>query len=453
MTPSTQPQAIAPGAGALPRPAARAAKARLSATGRLFISVMLIVIFEGAIRKWAAESSTLPLILLRDLLAMYLVVRAFTHGHFRRHPQLAFFMLAWSCCVIGWGLLQLVLGESSFPILLIGLRFWLLYLWFALAVAVGMSEHDYVAALRVLLFTLVLMAPLAALQHYSPPGAFVNRSLDVDEEDIFVVIAGVVRTTGTFSFTSGFTIFVGLCAPFALGAFEARKRKPSHMLAALLVFGGLITCSLVSGARASVIYIGAMVLLFLLGSLLFAPMRRKGWALLATLFVALLVVVLAFVFQAAIEATQERFRVAAENEDLLERITSIFLGEADMLDKMSWLGSGIGVGSNLAQYVQFSTRTVFIYGETEAARTLLEGGLLGVLFVLLKFVVIVAGLFKGLLLSMKTQAVFPTLVWVAIALALVTWPAIGQLSANGLLGILLALGLLSLRYPRLRLFG
>ena len=453
MTPSTQPQAMTPGASALARPAASAARARLSATGRLFISVMLIVIFEGAIRKWVAESSTLPLILLRDLLALYIVVRAFTHGHFRRHPQLTLFMLAWSCCVISWGLAQLVLGESNFPILLIGLRFWLLYLWFALAAAVGMSEHDYIAALRILLVTLVLMAPLAALQHYSPPGAFVNRSLDVDEEDIFVVIAGVVRTTGTFSFTSGFTIFIGLCAPFALGAFEARKRGPVHVLVALIVFGALVTCSLVSGARASVTYIGALLVLFLFGNLFFAPLRRKGWALLAAFFVALTVAILVYVFQAAVVATQERFQVAAENEDLLERITSIFLGEADLLGRMNWLGAGIGIGSNLAQYVQFSARTVFVYGETEAARTLLEGGLLGLLFVLLKFAVIVGGLLRGLLLSLKTQAVFPSLVWAAISVALVTWPAIGQLSANGLLGILLALGLLSLRYPRLRLFG
>ena len=354
--------------------------------------------------------------------------------------------------MIGWGLLQLVLGESNFAVLTIGLRFWLLYLWFALAAAVGMSERDYVAALRVLLATLVLMAPLAVLQHFSPPGAFVNRSLDVDEADIFVVIAGVVRTTGTFSFTSGFTIFVGLCAPFALGAFEARKRKPVHVLVALILFGALVTCSLVSGARASVIYIGAMLVLFLLGNLLFAPLRRKGWSLLAAFFVALTVAILAYVFQGAIEATQERFAVAAQNEDLLERITSIFLGEADLADKMNWLGAGIGIGSNLAQYVQFSSRTVFVYGETEAARTLLEGGLLGVLFVLLKFAVIVGGLARALLLSLKTQAVFPSLVWTAIALALVSWPAIGQLSANGLLGILLALGLLSQRYPRLRLF-
>ena len=53
---------------------------------------------------------------------------------------------------------------------------------------------------------------------------------------------------------------------------------------------------------------------------------------------------------------------------------------------------------------------------------------------------------------MQTRAVFPLLVWVAVSLALFTWPAIGQLTANGMQGVVLALGLLCLRYPRLRLF-
>ena len=441
------------GAAALARPARKAVSTRLSTTGRLFIAVMLVVIFEGAIRKWGAESSTLPLILLRDLLAAYTIVRALTRGHFRRQPQLTALMLAWSCCVIAWGLLQLTLGESSFAVLLIGLRFWLLYFWFGLAAAAGMSERDYVASLRVLLGALVLMAPLAVLQHYSPPGSFVNKSLDTNEEDIFIVIAGIVRTTGTFSFTSGFTIFVSACAPFALGAFEARKRRPLHRILALAVFGALIVCALVSGARASIIYTGGMLMLFLLGNLLFTPVRRKGFALLAVLVAVFTVGALAYIFQGAVVATQERFETAAQGEDLLTRIISIFFGEADVLDRASWLGAGIGIGSNLAQYVQFSGRTVFVYAESEAGRTLIEGGLVGALFVLLKIALVIGGIAKGLQRSVQVRAIFPTLVWVAVSLALITWPVIGQLTANGFFGVLLALGLLSLRHPRLQLFG
>ena len=441
------------GAAALARPTSGAAANRLSLTGRLFISVMLIIIFEGAVRKWVAESSTLPLILLRDLIAAFTVVRAFTRGHFRHLPQLSAIMLAWSACVLGWGLLQLTLGESNFAVLMIGLRFWLLYVWFGIAAAVGMSERDYLVSMRVLLATLVMMAPLAALQHQSPPGAFINKSLDDDEESIFVVIAGIVRTTGTFSFTAGFTIFINVCAPFALGAFEARKRKLTHRLLALAVLGGLIVCALVSGARASIVYTGAMLAFYLLGHLVFAPMRRKGLALIAAVIAVGAVASLAYVFQSAVEATQERFQVAAESESFQERLTAIFLGEPGVLDRVDWLGAGIGIGSNLAQYVQFSNRTVFVYSETEAGRTLIEGGLAGAMFTLLKIAVVVGGIALALRRSMKTRAVFPTLVWITISLALVTWPVIGQLTANGMFGVLLAFGLLGLRYPTLRLFG
>lgn len=439
-------------AAAFPRTATRAAAERVSTTGRLFISVMLVIILEGAIRKWLTDASTVPLILLRDLLAVYTVVRAFMRGHFGSQRLLAQLMLAWSAVVIGWGLLQMTLGESNFAVWLIGMRFWLLYWWFALAAAAGMSERDYLASVRVLLGALVLTAPLVILQRYSPPGAFVNKMLDTEADDIFVVVAGVVRTTGTFSFTSGFTMFVNACAPFALGAFEARKRKQWHRILALGVFGALVVCTLVSGARASFLYTGGMFAMFLLGNLMFAPMRRKGIALVAAVLSVIAIAGLAFVFQGAVDAIQERFAVASESEDLFTRILSIFLGEPGVFDRVTWLGAGIGIGSNLAQFVSFGNRMVFVYAESEAGRTLIEGGLAGGLFIMVKLTLIVCGLGVAFKRSVQTRAVFPMLVWTAIGLALLTWPAIGQLTGNGMLGVLLGLGLLTLRYPTLRLF-
>lgn len=441
------------GAPAFMRPMPVAARARLSVTGRLFISVLLVLVLEGAIRKWVSDSSTLPLILLRDLLACCTVVRAITHGHFRRQRHLAQLMVGWSACTLGWGLLQLTLGESNFAVLLIGLRFWLLYFWFALAAAVGMTERDYVVALRVLMAALVLMVPLAVVQRNSPPTALINKSLEGDESDIFLVIAGVVRTTGTFSFTTGFSLFIHICAPFALGAFEARKRRIWQRLLAVVVFGSLVVCTLVSGARGSFLYTGGMFALFLLGNLLFAPVRRKGIALVGALLAVLAVAGLSVLMQDSVDAIQERFQVASESEDLASRMLTVVLGEPGILRTIDWLGAGIGIGSNLAQFVQSGGRPVFVYGETETARTLVEGGLAGVLFILFKLFLIFSGTAVALKRSMQTRAIFPLLVWASLTLALLTWPAIGQLTAHGMLGILFALGLLCLRYPTLRLFG
>ncbi|MBS0342718.1 MAG: hypothetical protein JSS56_19560 [Proteobacteria bacterium] len=442
---------MATGTAAFARPAPGIAAARVSLTGRLFISVMLILIFEGAIRKWVSSASTLPLILLRDLLASYVVVRALTHGHFRHQRAVLQVMVPWSACVLGWGLLQLTLGESNFAVLLIGLRFWLLYIWFALAAAAGMNERDYIAAVRTLLYTLILMAPLGLLQRYSPPGAFINQTLDTDAEDLFTVVAGVVRTTGTFSFTSGFGTFINICTPFALGAFAARRHKTSHRIFALVVLGALIICTLVSGARSSFVYTGAMLGLYLLGNLAFAPLRRKGIVLFTGVVALVVVGGLAFVFQGTVDAIQERFQAASQNEDAVARVLAIFLGEPAALEKAGWLGVGIGLGSNLAQYVQTGGRA-FVYAESEAGRTVIEGGVVGAMFLFMKLIFIIAGVAFALKRSMQTRAIFPLLVWFTVAVAFLSWPAIGQLTANGLLGVLLALGLLSLRYPQLRLF-
>ena len=99
---------------ALPAASARAVSAeRLSRAGRLFITVMLIVILEGAVRKWVASGTTLPLVLTRDVLALYAVYYAFSRGHLHRHQGMILILLAWSCCVVMWGMLQLILGESN----------------------------------------------------------------------------------------------------------------------------------------------------------------------------------------------------------------------------------------------------------------------------------------------------------------------------------------------------
>src|SRR4030095_7218540 len=125
--------------------------------GRVFLAVFLIVAFEGAIRKWVASSSTLPLILLRDLLAVYLVLHAWRGGDLRRYPKVVTSMLAWTLLVIGWGLMQLVGGESSPTVFVIGLRFWLLYIWFAVAAAAAMTETDFNTAIRMAVLVMIVL--------------------------------------------------------------------------------------------------------------------------------------------------------------------------------------------------------------------------------------------------------------------------------------------------------
>ena len=420
--------------------------ATLSRAGRIFLAVLLIVVFEGAIRKWATSAATLPLILLRDLLALYLVIHAWRGGHLRRYRKVTTVLLGWTLLVVGWGLLQMVGGESSPAIFLIGLRFWLLYTWFAVAAAATMTEADYRASVRMAVLIMIVLAPLAVLQHYSPTGATINRQLDGDEDSVFVAIAGVVRTTGTFSFTSGYSTYLILVAPLVVALLAARKRTISQRLFALTGFSAYVVGSVVSGSRAAVISAGVMLAAYLIARLVFSRTRDKPAALGAALVAAALVAGFLLFFADAIQVTQERFEQASSAENFWERLLATFVGEPYVLGQVTWLGQGIGAGSNLAASL-YRGGANFGLAETETGRILMEGGLLGFAFLALKLAVLVCGLAYALRLSIVRNAAFPMVLWITMVVGIMTWSAIGQISANALLGLLLGYFLLLFRYP------
>jgi hypothetical protein len=425
----------------------------LSRAGKLFITVMMLIILEGAMRKWVATASSLPLVLLRDLVALFLVFHAWRFGYLRRHQAIVLPMAIWSLAVLGWGLLQLTAGESSPVLLLIGLRFWLLYTWFAVAAAASMTESDFRIAVLFAVWTLVLMAPLAVLQHFSPVGAKINAQTEGgDEEGVFVAVTGVVRTTGTFTFTAGFTYFMGMMAPLVFGMLSAAKRTPRQYLFSIAVFMAFAVGTMVSGSRTAVVNAGAMFGLYLLGRLMFSKLRDKPAAAVAAVIAVLLVGVFAFFFREAIDVTQTRFAQASESEDFLSRVITNFVGESDSFGQIDWLGRGIGMGSNLATYVQFGSSNFFPIAESEGSRILLEGGLLGVAYIILKVAVIGIGLLRSLWISKLRNSPFPSLLWTSVLVAGFTWSSLGQLTANGMLGVVFAFALLILRHPRVEFF-
>jgi len=426
---------------------------RLTRSGRIFIAVLLIVVLEGALRKWLSSSLTLPLVLTRDALALYAIAHAFMQGHLHRYGIVSRILLAWSCCVFVWGMLQLIMGENETMVLLIGFRFWLLYVWFAFAVTASMSEHDYRVAIKTILWILVLTGPLVVLQSFSPVGARINTEIDSDSE-AFTVGRGIVRTTGTFSFTAGQAAFVAMCTPLAMLMLESRKRTKFQRLFSLAVLGAFLAAVVVSGSRGAILFSGSLFGLYLLGSVFLAPGKRKVFALFATVFIVLMVGLSLYLFRDAVEATQERFETAAGAGDVLgSRVIEAFVGEHDVLEKFTWTGHGLGMGSNMANYVKTSGEgeRTFLLSETETGRSLLEAGLLGYLLIALKTAMGLVGVAKSIFQTLRTRRMFAMLLWIALFVAIFTWAYIGQLTINAILGVMLAVGLLAFKYPNFQL--
>lgn len=433
-------------ASSLPASAgADSAVRRMSRAGKLFIAVLLVVVLEGALRKWVSGSLTLPLVLLRDLLAIYTVWYALRTGalNFRRLP--AQLLLVWSGILILWGFVQLIINQFSPAILVIGLRFWLLYFWFGYAAAVSMTLEDYRRSLWVMLALLILMMPLVVLQQSSPPFAFINTQIDTDVRDIFVVVTGVVRPTGTFSFTLGFTTFLAM-AVSAIFCYRLLSRRAGRArLMFVLAFIALLVGTILSGSRAAVLFYLGLLGVVLLGSLWFSRGVGKVYAAMGVVVTVAVMVGAAVLFSDALVATQERFENASQTEDLGDRIVAMLIGEPETYNQITWLGAGLGKGSNLASYFESGERS-FMLAETESARILLEGGAIGVLFILLKLAVIVVGMWAAWRAALRIRSSAPLLVWLTLAVALTTWSTIGQLTVNAATGLLLAQALLALRY-------
>jgi hypothetical protein len=237
------------------------------------------------------------------------------------------------------------------------------------------------------------------------------------------------------------------------GVLSAKKRGITQYVFSLAVLASLLIGTMVSGSRTAVIFSGLMFGAYLAGRLLFSKMRDKPAAAAAVVVSLVVLVVFVLFFKDAVDVTQTRFQQASEAEDFWGRVLVVFFGEPFVYSKITFLGHGIGFGSNLANYLRVGlTDGPFALAEAEGGRIMLEGGLLGLVYILLKFGVVAFGLAKSILVATKTNSPYPVLVWITVALAWITWSAVGQLTANGLLGVILAFGLLVFRYPRLEIF-
>lgn len=422
-------------------------QARLSKTGKLFIVILLIAVMEGAFRKWVSAEFTVPLVLLRDVLALYGVAVGVSKAGPRLRGLSMQLLLIWSALVVCWGLLQLIVNQSPLVVFFIGLRFWLLYFWFASMAAASLTEHDFRMIAKTVLILLLLMVPLAVVQHFQPPGAFLNVQVDGDEEKVFRVTADIVRTTGTFSFTLGYTVFMALVSPFAFALFAPGLRLWKYRAIPVVCLACLGVGSLVSGSRGAIIFFCLMFCIFTFASLMFSKgVANKRSAVIMVLLAAAMLSTLPFIFSRAVDASQERFESAAQIESVQARIGSMFLGEPGIYKNLPLMGYGLGGGSNFAAVVATGKRA-FLLAETETARTILEGGLLGIAFIVLKLFVILFGLAKSLSMARRTENILPIMLWATTAVALLSWSIIGQLTVNAFGSLLFGLALASLRLP------
>jgi len=413
--------------------------------------MFILITLEGAFRKWISTDLTFPLVAARDLIALATIIYAVKYRFITPNRTIDFLLIGWMFLVTIWGLFQLLLGVSNPIIFLIGLRFWCLYIGFGFAVGKMITKVHVLKIVRLCLWTAILMTPIAISQFLSPRGAFINTQLDGDESTVFTAAMGIVRVTGTFSFTYGYYCWLGLVTPLILWASVARQELSMSSRFSLVGLAALIVCTSVSGSRGTIVTFIAIFLASAFAALWLPGRRQKENILLISSIATIFVVFITFLLPNIVLSMNERFSSAARDQTVIEnifsRIFETLSGGDAALTSTSWIGSGIGLGNGLSAQLLVGEQ-LFLAGEFESGRILIEGGLLGAAYLFIKILILFGGSAKAYILSLKTKSVAPAFIWIGFLTAFFGWSSIGQLTAHGYLGLYVALAVFLLRPTR-----
>ncbi len=319
----------------------------------------LLLIFEGALRKWLLPEYSQMLFFVRDPVLLYAYVLATRHGLWPQRS--AWLRLAWAMAAIGLLLLlmQVAAGSSHDNRWLLGAYGWRSYfLALPLAWLVGAQfvASDLWRLLRVTLWLTLPVAALVTLQFFSPMDAAVNVGSASDTDLQFRGVglnAERTRPMGLFASGAGQQQFVATAFALLLAAcITPAAQRRAHPLLLLLSAAALLTCLALSGSRGTVLQC-ALSASFALGLAVLGrgtavKTRALAWPLALGLAAVLLV---PLIFPAGFAAFIERWTSASQAESgftggVFGRALFGLVDFTRLIDAVPALGYGLGYGGN-----------------------------------------------------------------------------------------------------------
>lgn len=355
---------------------------------RIVSALMLFFLFlplEGVLRKWVLNEIEQPLVFIRDpiLLYVYFQYAEWTSGILK---SWLFYWIVAGILFVFFAWFQVMSNGGPIVIYLLGLRGYVLYIPLAFVMAEAMRAEDLRRWLKLMLTLSIPIGMLAVGQFFSPVESAINKGLTDDVEGRFIVIEGVVRTYGPFTFTQAQSTFAAL----ALAAFLIAwvKRVEFHFSMILLTIAGfwVFAMGAVSGART---YFGSAILVILayMAAGLVSRNIERGLlrALGGGLIVGAFLLVFIFAFPSSFEAMSERQASAIEAEgSTVDRGLSFFTSTFDVIDDTPFLGYGMGIATNAGQTI-LSGKQTYAFAEYEWPRIVQElGPIYGLLFIVFR---------------------------------------------------------------------
>lgn len=349
-----------------------------------------LLIFEGALRKWVLPFLATPLLLVRDPVTAWILIKAIQKQVLPFNPYI------YIMCAIGVISIftAVFFGHGNLIVAIYGSRIWFLYFPLMYVIGAVFTREDVLIFVRKYLWLSIPMTILITLQFYSPQSAWVNRGVGGNEAGAgFDGAMGFFRPPGTFSFATGVGQFYSALACFVFYYWLNSKGINRALLVAASI--SLLIAIPVSIIRGLFFQVGVIMLFMLLAAFRKPKLVLKVVpAIIGITCVILLLSQLSF-FSTATDAFTDRFTSANHNEGGVEGVVgNRYFGDMfnafALANNQPFWGYGSGIGTNVGGMLLNGSQSFYssIDGEVEWQRVIGELGILmGTIVILIRLAV------------------------------------------------------------------
>ncbi|MBE8724542.1 hypothetical protein [Flavobacterium hungaricum] len=338
----------------------------------------LLWIFEGALRKWILPSLATPLLVVRDPIAVYIILRAL---NLKVNFITPYIVLGYIFTLLSLAI-ALCFGHGNLFVGLYGARIMLVHFPLIFIIGKVFTKEDVLKMGRFLLVMNIVMTIIVYFQFSSPQTALINVGIGGEGSAGFSGAMGYSRPPGTFSFISGLASFYTAVSVFIFYFWLSKERCSKILLIISTVT--LIIALPLTISRGAVMAVLIVALFAVIASVTSSKMIAK--LIVSTIVFGLVIYALqeySTTFKLGIEVFMDRVDSANKStaggglkdsiflrifNDLTEPISDLFIQPV--------FAGNLGMGTNAGAQM-LNGKITFLISETEFGRL---GGEQGILF-------------------------------------------------------------------------
>ena len=336
---------------------------------------LFLWIFEGSLRKWVVPSLATPLLIIRDPIAIYILLTSLYLNVKFINPYVVlssiFTLLSLS--------ITLTFGHGNLFVGIYGARIMLLHFPLIFIIGAVLTKDDILKMGYLMLVITILMTFIVYLQFISPQSAFINIGIGGEGSAGFSGAMGYFRPSGTFSFITGLASFYVTSSVFVF-YFWLSKEPVSK----ILLIGSSLALIFALPLTVSRTAVGGVVLVGIFAFIGSAASFKQLLKIIFTVFILFLLFTIlqktTTVFNLGTEVFMSRVDTASGQsggfqESFFSRIFGDFTRPITDLLKSSLFVGNLGMGTNAGAQI-LSGSNKFLLAEDELGRIGAEQGLL-----------------------------------------------------------------------------